>query len=335
MEMTLKEVAGRIGGEVIGDTGVVVRTISGLEGVGEGSLVWIEKRRFLKAAEESPAAAVIVPESIDSSSKPLVRVKNPRLAFALLAQAFFPPREYVPGAAPSAVVSPSARIGEGVSIQPQAVIEEGAVIGDRAVIGAGAFVGKDSRIGADTRLYPHAVVNDNNVIGDRCIIHSGAVIGGDGFGYVLDGEGRNVKIPQVGRVVIEDEVEIGCNTTIDRATFGDTVIKRGVKIDNLVQIAHNDVIGENTVLCAQVGISGSVKVGKNVMMGGQVGIADHVEIGDRVMMAGKSGLAAKKKVGSDQILLGAPARPLREAKQLHAWESRMVKKLLAGGKTPE
>ncbi len=330
MEMTLQEVAERIGGEVIGDPAVAVRTISGLENAGEGSLAWIEKRRFMKAAEESPAAAVIVPADIETSSKPLVRVKNPRLAFARLAQIFFPPRKYAPGIAPTAVVSPAARIGEGVSIQPGAVIEEGAVIGDRAVIGAGALVGMNSRVGADTRLFPHAVVNDNNVIGDRCIIHAGAVIGGDGFGYVADPEGRNVKIPQVGRVVIEDDVEIGCNTTIDRGTFGDTVIRRGVKIDNLVQIAHNDEIGEDSVLCAQVGISGSVKVGRNVMMAGQVGIADHVVIGDRVMMAGKSGLAAKKKVASDQILLGAPARPLREAKQLYAWESRMVKKLLAG-----
>lgn len=330
MQMTLQEVAERIGGEVIGDPAVAVRTITGLENAGEGTLVWIERRRFLKAAEASAAAAVIVPPDIESSTKPLVRVKNPRLAFALLAQVFSPPRKYAPGIADSAVVSPTARIGEGVSVQPQAVVEEGAVVGDRAVIGAGAFVGMNSRIGADTRLFPRAVINDNCLIGDRCIIHSGAVIGGDGFGYVPDAEGRNVKIPQVGRVVVEDEVEIGCNATIDRGTFGDTVIRRGVKIDNLVQIAHNDEIGENSVLCAQVGISGSVKVGRNVMMGGQVGIADHVEIGDRVMMAGKSGLAARKKVGPDQILLGAPARPLREAKQLHAWESRMVKKLLAG-----
>jgi UDP-3-O-[3-hydroxymyristoyl] glucosamine N-acyltransferase len=330
MEMTLKEVAGKIGGEVIGDASITVKTITGLEKAEEGALVWIEKRRFLKAAEATEAAAVIVPPDIEASTKPLVRVKNPRLAFARLAQIFFPPRRYAPGIAETAVVSPDARIGEGVSVQPRAVIEEGVVIGDRAVIGAGAFVGMNSRIGADTRLFPHAVVNDNNVVGERCIIHSGAVIGGDGFGYVPDGEGRNVKIPQVGRVVVEDDVEIGCNTTIDRGTFGDTLIRRGVKIDNLVQIAHNDEIGENTVLCAQVGISGSVKIGRNVILAGQVGIADHVEIGDRVMMAGKSGLAAKKKVGPDQILLGAPARPLREAKKLHAWESRIAKKLMAG-----
>jgi len=330
MKMTLKDVAEKTGGEVIGDAAVTVRTITGLENAGEGGLVWIEKRRLLKAAEATDAAAVIVPPDIDSSTKPLVRVKNPRLAFALIAGIFFPPRSFAPGIADTAAVSPDARIGEGVSVQPRAVIEDGAVIGDRTVIGAGAFVGMNSRIGADTRLFPHAVVNDNCLVGDRCVIHSGAVIGGDGFGYVPDAEGRNVKIPQVGRVVIEDDVEIGCNTTIDRGTFGDTIIRRGVKIDNLVQIAHNDEIGEDSVLCAQVGISGSVRVGRNVMMGGQVGIADHVEIGDRVMMAGKSGLAARKKVSSDQILLGAPARPLREAKKLHAWESRIAKKLMAG-----
>ncbi len=330
MKMTLKEIADKVGGEVIGDPSPAVETITGLENAGEGGLVWIEKRRQLKAAEESVAAAVIVPLNIDSSSKPLVRVENPRLAFAVLAGIFFPPRSFPPGVSPEATVSPSARIGEGVSIQPRAVIEDGAVIGDRSVIGAGSFIGLNSRIGADTRLYPNVVVNENNVIGDRCIVHSGAVIGGDGFGYVADRDGRHVKIPQVGRVVIGDDVEIGCNTTIDRGTFGDTTIKRGVKIDNLVQIAHNDEIGEDTVLCAQVGISGSVKVGKGVMMAGQVGIADHVEIGDRVLLAGQSGIAAKKKVAPGQILLGSPARPLREAKKLHAWESRMVKKLLAG-----
>ncbi len=330
MKMTLQEVAERIDGEVVGDRSLAVRSISGLERAGEGSLVWIEKRRFLPEAEATPAAAIIVPPDVESSAKPLIRVKNPRLAFALLAGIFFPPRSYEPGISPDATVSPSAQIGEGVSIQPRAVIEDGVAIGNRSVIGAGSFVGRNSRIGAGTRLYPLAVVNDNTVIGDRCIIHSGAVLGGDGFGYVADSEGKNVKIPQVGRVVIEDDVEIGCNTTIDRGTFGDTLIKRGVKIDNLVQIAHNDQIGEDTVLCAQVGISGSVKIGRNVILAGQVGIADHVEIGDRVMMAGKSGLAAKKKVGPDQILLGAPARPLREAKKLHAWESRIAKKLMAG-----
>ncbi len=330
MKMTLKEVAEKIGGEVIGDSSIAVQSISGLERAGEETLVWIEKRRLLTAAEASGAAAIIVPAEVETSSKPLIRVKNPRLAFAILAGIFFPPRSFEPGISPDATVSPEAQIGEGVSIQPRAVIEDGAVIGDRSVIGAGAFVGRGTRIGADTRLFPQAVINDNCVIGDRCLIHSGAVIGGDGFGYVADGEGRNVKIPQVGRVVVEDDIEIGCNTTIDRGTFGDTLIRRGVKIDNLVQIAHNDQIGENTVLCAQVGISGSVKIGRNVILAGQVGIADHVEIGDRVMMAGKSGLAAKKKVGPDQILLGAPARPLREAKKLHAWESRIAKKLMAG-----
>ncbi len=332
MTMTLKEAAARVGGEVFGDPSITVNTITGLEGAGEKILVWIEKRRFLQAAEESAAAAVIVPASIESSTKPLIRVENPRLAFAVLAGLFFPPRSFPPGISPDATISPSARIGEGVSIQPRAVVEDGAVIGDRSVIGAGSFIGLNSRIGADTRLYPHAVVNENNVIGDRCVIHSGAVIGGDGFGYVADREGKHVKIPQVGRVVIEDDVEIGCNTTIDRGTFGDTIIRRGVKIDNLVQIAHNDEIGEDTVLCAQVGISGSVKVGRNVMMAGQVGIADHVEIGDRVLLAGQSGIAAKKKVAPGQILLGSPARSLREAKKLFAWESRTIKKMLAGEK---
>lgn len=328
MKITLKEIADNLGGELIGDPTIMVRTITGLEKASPDSLVWIEKNRYLKSAEESEAAAIICGRQIENSSKPLIRVDNPRLAFAILARLFFPPRKFSPGISPDASISPEAKIGNDVTIQPRVVIESGVSIGDRSIIGAGSFIGLNSAIGSDTRLYPNVTVNENNIIGNNCIIHAGAVIGGDGFGYVTDPEGLNIKVPQTGRVVIGNNVEIGCNTTIDRATFGDTIIKDGVKIDNLVQIAHNDEIGENTILCAQVGISGSVKVGRNVVMAGQVGLADHVTIGDRVILLGQSGLAAKKKVPAGQILLGSPARSINEAKLLHAAEGRMLKKIL-------
>ncbi len=328
MEITLQKTAEMIGGELIGDGTVTVDKITGLETADAGSLVWIEKKRYLKEAEKTAAAAVICGREIESSTKPLIRVDNPRLAFARLAQVFYPPRRFEAGISTEATVSPEAEIGSEVSIQPRAVIEAGVRIGDRTVIGAGCFVGLNSAIGSDTRLFPNVTVNENNVIGNRCIIHAGAVIGGDGFGYVSDAEGKNVKIPQVGRVVIEDDVEIGCNTAIDRGTSGDTIIRKGVKIDNLVQVAHNDEIGENTILCAQVGISGSVKVGRNVIMAGQVGIADHVTVGDRAILLGQSGLAAKKKVPPGQVLLGSPGRPLQEAKLLFVTESRRLKEIM-------
>ncbi len=329
MKMTLKEIADTIGAELTKDPKIEVSAIAPLENGGPDSIVWVEKKRYLKEAENSKAAAIIVSADIDieSSSKPLIRVKNPRLAYARIAQLFFPPRTFSPEISPEASVSPDATIGNNVTIQPRVVIEEGAAIGDRTVIQAGTFVGKNSRVGSDTRLFPNVTVNENVSIGDRCIIHAGTVIGGDGFGYVPDEEGNQVKIPQVGRVIIEDEVEIGCNSCVDRATFAATVIKKGAKIDNLVQIAHNDIIGENCAISGLCGLAGSVTMGRNVILGGQCGIADHVEIGDNVMMGARSGLAPHKKVKPNQILFGAPARPLKDAKKLYVLQSRMLKEM--------
>ena len=328
MEISLKEIADRIGGELIGDPSITVSTITNLEGASPGALIWIEKKRYLKAAGETEAAAIICTRKIESSEKPLIQVDNPRLAFARLAQFFFPPRKFSPGISPDATVNPEAEIGSEVSIQSRVVIEAGVEIGDRAVIGAGTFIGLDSKIGSETRLYPNVTVNEDVEIGDRCIIHSGAVLGGDGFGYVMDETGNQVKIPQVGKVIIEDDVEIGCNACVDRATFGATIIRKGTKIDNMVQIAHNDDIGENCAISGLSALAGSVKTGKNVIMGGQCGIADHVEIGDNVMLGARAGLAPHKKVKPNQILWGAPARPINEAKLLYVMESRKLKEIM-------
>ena len=327
MEMTLKEAAEKVGGELVGDPSIKIKRISDLDNCTAEDIVWISKPSFLKKAEASPAAAVIADRSIPSSDKPLIQVDKPKLAFARLAQLFFPPRKFKPGVSPEATVSPKAKIGSGVTIQARAVIEDGVVIGDETVIGAGSFIGLNSRLGSRTRIYPNVTINEDVIVGDACIIHSGTVLGGYGFGYVPDEKGKQVRIPQVGRVVIEDEVEIGCNVCVDRATFGDTIIRRGVKIDNLVQIAHNDDIGENTVISGQTGISGSVKVGRNVVMGGNVGIADHAEIGNNVILGARTGVAPHKKIRDGQIFFGSPGRPIEEAKMLFVMESRMIKEM--------
>ena len=328
MKLNLKTISARLGGELAGNGEIVVQGVSGLEEGRSGTVVWAENRRALKQAEAGKAAAVICGLEIEFSSKPLIRTEKPKLAFTRLTYIFLPPGKPEAGISPRAEVSPEAVIGKDVTVEAFAVIEKGAAIEDGAVIGAGSFVGVNSRVGAATRLYPNVTVNERVTIGRNCVIHSGAVLGGDGFGFVEDENGRQLKIPQLGGVVLEDEVEIGCNTTVDRATWGNTVIRRGVKIDNLVQIAHNDDIGENTVIAGLSGLSGSVKVGRNVIMGGNVGIADHVEIGDRAILGGRTGIAARKKIKPGEILLGSPARPFKETKKLWAWQGRLVKKLM-------
>jgi UDP-3-O-[3-hydroxymyristoyl] glucosamine N-acyltransferase len=222
-------------------------------------------------------------------------------------------------------VRPGAHLADGVSIGPLSYIEEGVAIGPRSAIGAQVYIGRDTRVGADCHFYPQVVIRERVEIGDRVIIHSGAVIGSDGFGYLRDRRGARVKIPQVGRVVIEDDVEIGANAAIDRATLGTTRLKRGTKIDNLVQIGHNVMIGEDTVIAGQTGIAGSVKIGDRVTLGGQVGVADHLEIGDDVAVGAKGGIT--KDVPTGKILLGNPAKDHMEFKRWLAATNRLPRLL--------
>ncbi len=327
MELTLKEIAEKLGGKVIGDAAVVVTGVSSIEAGRPGTAVRADNRRALKEAEAGGAAAVVCGENIDSSAKPLVRVSRPKAAFARLTALFHPPRAVAPGVSPRSEVSPKARVSPGATVAPFAVIEEGAEVGEGAVIGGGSFIGRGSAVGEGTRIFPNVTILENVRIGKNCLIQSGSVLGGEGFGFAEDADGKQVKIPQLGGVVVEDDVEIGCNVTVDRATWGDTVIRRGVKIDNLVQIAHNDDIGENTVIAGLSAIAGSVKVGKNVVMGGNVVVGDHAEIGDRAILGGRTGIAAKKKIKSGEILLGSPARPFQEMKRIWAWERRLGRKL--------
>lgn len=309
---TLAEIAAIVGGTVRGDENTVIRSVASFEEAREGEITFVTDKKYLKKIGECRASALIVSDPTAGSDEKainLVIVRNPMLAFARLMNVFKPTAMPEAGVSPAASIHPGAVIGKGISVQPFVVIEEGAAIGDGAVLYAGACVGRGAQIGAGTILYQGVVVREGCIVGERVIIHCNSVIGSDGFGYTQDA-GRYVKIPQTGIVRIEDDVEIGACVTIDRATLGETVIGRGTKIDNLVQIAHNVRIGSDTVIVAQVGIAGSTSVGSRVQIGGQVGVAGHIEIGDDVMIGAQSGITGD--VAPKKVVSGYPAIPHTE-----------------------
>jgi len=320
---TVKELAALSGGELVGDPTLKITGAASLGEATQGEISFFANRKYIGVMRKTRASAVFVPpdfaEPINAAQ---IRVSNPTKAFEQVVLKFAPkPITFAPGIHPSAVVDPSAQLGDRVSIQPLAVIEAGAKIGDETIIGAGSYVGHEAVIGSACHIYPHVTIRERSLIGSRVIIHSGAVIGADGFGFEMV-DGRQKKIQQLGIVQIDDDVEIGANTTVDRARFGRTWIQQGVKIDNLVQIAHNVVIGKNSVIVAQTGISGSTRVGERVMMGGQVGIIGHVEIGDGTAIGAQSGISKSTPGG---VWFGSPAVPLAEAKQQIAWIHRLGK----------
>ncbi len=309
MKKKLKELAEYVGGTVVGDDEVEISGVAAIEVAQAGEITFISHPRYLPKLAESNASAVIVSKKITPSPKPLLCFSNPYLAFAKIF-ALFSQRPYQPkGIDPNAWISPTARLGQEITLYPFTWIGERCRIGDRVTLYPGVFVGEDSSIGEESVLFPNVSVYPGTVIGKRVVLHSGVVVGADGFGYVKEGK-KNVKVPQMGTVEIEDDVEIGANTTIDRATLGKTIIRRGVKIDNLVQVAHNVVIGEDSIIVAQVGIAGSTKTGSNVTLGGQVGVADHVEIGDNVMVGAQSGVPSN--LTANQAYTGSPVLPHRE-----------------------
>ena len=313
--MTVGELSQQIGGELVGDASVQVRGVASIDDVKPGYVTLAENAEYFAKAEASDAAAIVVSIDARESRKPLIRVKSTTLALARMLAIFHPAARPAPGVHPTAFVGPEARLGSGVHVGANAVVKNGASIGDRSVIDAGAVVGEGVVIGADCFVHSNATLYHGITLGNHVVVHSGTVIGSDGFGYVQDGKTR-VKIPQVGTVVIEDDVEIGANVAIDRSTLGATVIKRGTKIDNLVQIAHNVVIGENTVVCGLVGISGSVTIGDNVTLAGQVGMADHVTIGSNATVGAQSGVS--KDLEGGQYYLGSPAVPIGLASRQYA-----------------
>lgn len=311
--MRLRELAERLGCRLVGDGEIEVRDLAPIDDAGEGDLTFVASRRHFQKVEASRASAVILREGDPACSKPTLVAADPYLAFIQALHLFYPPKLPPPGLHPSSIVGPGVCLAEGVSIGPLSYIEESASIGTRSAIGAQVYIGRGSRVGADCHVYPQVMIREGVEIGDRVIIHSGAVIGSDGFGYQRDSRGVRVKIPQVGRVVLEDDVEIGANVTIDRATMGTTRLKRGTKIDNLVQIGHNVTIGADTVIVAQTGISGSTKIGDRVTLAGQVGIVDHVEIGDDVTVGAQA--AVTKDLPPGKVYLGWPAAPHLEFKR--------------------
>lgn len=314
MAETLARLAALLNADLVGDSQVRITGVAGLDTAREGDIVFAESPRALVKANACPASAVIVGPGVNGSSKPLLRTHNPKYAFSKVVNLFNPQHPLKPGIHRSACISESAQIGKEVFIGPHVVIEDGVRVGDCTVIKAGSYVGKGVTLGSDCQIYPNVTIYHRCVFGNRVTIHSGTVIGGDGFGYVCH-DGKHEKLLQLGNVVIEDDVEIGCNTCIDRASFGSTRVGRGTKIDNLVQIGHNVEIGENCIIVAQVGISGSTKIGRECILAGQVGVADHVVLEERVTVAAQSGIPSGKRVHSGQTVFGSPARKIEEFKK--------------------
>jgi UDP-3-O-[3-hydroxymyristoyl] glucosamine N-acyltransferase len=307
-EVTLKEIARVAGGRVVGDDSVIITGINSLDSARPGEISFLTDPRYRQAIVHTRASAMIVGEEVDLYKGPQVVVADPGIAYAKVAGLFAPPVPRAPGISEQAVVDKSSCIGKGVSVYPMVYIGKDATVGDDVILFPGVFVGDRVSIGNRTILYPNVSILQDCSIGSDVIIHAGTVIGSDGFGFVRSGT-VSVKIPQIGTVRIDDHVEIGANNCIDRAALGKTWIKRGVKTDNLVHVAHNVVIGEDTIVVAQVGISGSVHIGREVIIGGQVGIVDHVEIGDRAMIGSQSGIA--KSVPAGEAFSGTPAMPHR------------------------
>ena len=321
MTLTLQEIAKLCGGELSGDPRSEISGAASLDDAVEGEIAFYNNPKYMPRLRKTRASAVFVPKGFsEQSSAAQIRVADPSKAFEqVVLKLAAKPISFPAGVHPSAIVDPTAKIGARVSIQPHAVVEANVTIGAETVIGAGTYVGHETEIGSGCMIYPNVSIRERTKIGSRVIIHSGAVIGADGFGFEFK-DGRQRKIPQIGIVQIDDDVEIGANTTIDRARFGRTWIQDGVKIDNLVQIAHNVVVGKHTVIAAQAGISGSVRVGERVSMAGQVGIVGHATIGDGAMIAAQSGVSKNIPGG---VWFGYPAVPFEEAKKQFAWIHRL------------
>jgi len=309
---TLAELGQRLGAEVSGSADLrIIRPVPAGDD-DPGGITFAESDKYLAMVESSTVGAVIVPPGW-ALSKPALFHPHPREAFAMVLALFRRPLALSEGPSPQAAIDPSAEVDPSASIGPMAYIGPRARIGAKSRIHPHAYIGEGCQIGADCEIYPHVVLLQDVVVGDRVVVHAGAVVGADGFGFVWDGQ-RRVKVPQVGRVILEDDVEVGANTCIDRATCGDTVIRRGSKLDNLIQIGHNCEVGEHTVIAALTGVSGSVRIGDRVTMGGQVAVADHVSIASDAILAGRTGVMGSIETQGEYF--GTPATPAREALRL-------------------
>jgi UDP-3-O-[3-hydroxymyristoyl] glucosamine N-acyltransferase len=309
---TTADIAKELDGEVIGDGSLKLTGFAPATAARAGDLTFAENETFFLKAEQSAASAILIDGPFKSAGKALIRVANARIAFARVLPLFFPEPFFAPGIHASSVADPSARIDPSAHIGPHCVVGENVEIGAGVVLQGGNHIGRNCVVGAQSRLFPNVVVYGQTQIGQRVRIHAGAVIGSDGFGYVFD-SGVHRKVPQVGHVILQDDVEIGANVAIDRGALGPTTIGKGTKIDNLVQIAHNVSVGEHCLVVAQVGVAGSTKIGQYTTLAGQVGITGHLKIGNKVTIAAQSGVMHDVPDGGKW--LGSPAQPDRQAKR--------------------
>jgi len=316
MNRTLKEIARLVDGEIVGDERTIVTGICGIKEAKEGDLTFVANSRYLSLMNHTRASAIITSRDVTRAPKPIIRTENPSIAFAKMVSFLAPNEVKKPkGIHPTAVIGEKVRLGRNVAIQAYVVIEDNVEVKENTILYAGAYVGHHAKIGKDCAIYPYVIIRERVVIQDRVIIHGGTVIGSDGFGFSTV-KGVHQRIPQIGNVVIEDDVEIGANVTIDRARFDKTIIRKGTKIDNLVQIAHNVIVGEHSIIVAQSGISGSTTIGSNVTLAGQSGVIGHVSVGDNTVVAGKAGVT--KSVPPNSCVSGFPAKPHTVAKRINA-----------------
>lgn len=320
MHVTLAELAGLVGGSVEGDGTTLIHGLAPLDEAKPGDLTFVANHRHMPRLGTSRASAVLVDDQ-QPVDRPAIRVANAYVAFLTLLDHFFPIQHPVWGIDPRAVLGPDVQLGQGVQIGPYAVIERGVRLGDRVVIYPGTYVGEACVIGDGCILYARVSLYARVQLGKQVVVHSGAVIGADGFGFYPLADGSYRKIPQVGRVIIGDAVEIGANTCIDRAMLGDTVIESGAKLDNLIQIGHNTHVGPHTVMAAQAGLSGSVRIGPHVRMGGQVGVADHVTVGEGAALGAQSGIG--RDIDPGESVLGSPAVRAAAFKRIHFYSQRL------------
>jgi UDP-3-O-[3-hydroxymyristoyl] glucosamine N-acyltransferase len=322
MTRTAGELAAHLGAELAGDARAPISGVASPESARAEDLIYVESQKHLERAAVSAARCVIAKPDAELAGKTVIATAEPKLSFAKAAAWLVPPVRPAKGIHATAIVAASAKLGAGVSVGPYAMIEEDVTVGADTAVEAFCFLGSGTRVGKNCWLHPRVTLYAGSRLGDRVEIHSGVVIGSDGFGYVY-GEGRHWKFPQIGQVEIGDDVEIGCNTTVDRGSLGATQIAADVKIDNLVQVAHNVKIGEHTVIASQTGISGSSVVGKNVMIGGQAGMGDHCTIEDGAIIGGQAGILPGKIVRAGQIMWGTPVRTLKKFTEQFALSARL------------
>ena len=315
-EHSLAELASVVAGALHGDGTLPIHGVAGIKEAQPGEITFLGNPRYEEWLGKTKATAIILPREHPFNGRPSIRVDDPYAAFHRLMTLFHSEHRLVPpGIHPTALVDPSVKLGQDVAIGPYVMIAAGSVIGDRVTILPGTIIGPEVKIGPECLIYPHVVLREETELGARVIVHAGAVIGDDGFGFATR-DGRHEKVPQLGRVILEDDVEIGSNTCIDRATAGVTVIRRGTRIDNLVQVAHNVTIGEDSILCAQVGIAGSTSVGNRVVLAGQVGIVGHIDIGDEAKVGAQGGVTKSNPPATE--VSGYPATPHHQAKRMYA-----------------